>query len=202
MTRITSATVALLLLSTFATAGGDIAPAQEPEVTVPEIVEGSNPTNFYVGLGYSYMTMNDDTANIDITGNAITVLAGYNFHKYIAVEGRYSATLGDLSVDSGTTDVDESWDMSNVALYLKPQYAMDKFTLYGLLGYGQVTLDDGTSHSEDGFQWGLGANFSATDTIDVFVDYTRLYDDDGFDTFTANNDISVDSINVGINYHF
>lgn len=202
MKKITTSTVALLLLSTFAMAGGDIAATQEPEVTVPMMVEESSPTNFYAGLGYSYMTMNDDTAGIDITGNAITVLVGYNFYRHLAIEGRYTTTLGDLNVDNGRTDVDESWDMSNVALYLKPKYTMDKFTLYGLLGYGQVTLDDGTSYSDDGFQWGVGAHFAATDKIDVFVDYTRLYDDDGFDTLTVNNDISVDSINIGVNYNF
>ncbi|HFQ61010.1 MAG TPA: hypothetical protein ENK39_01750 [Epsilonproteobacteria bacterium] len=92
--------------------------------------------------------------------------------------------------------------MSNIALYLKPQYALNQVTLYGLLGYGQVKLDDGATHSENSFQWGLGANFSATDTIDVFVDYTRLYDDNGFDDLSPANDFSVDTINVGVSYNF
>lgn len=198
MNKITHSTLAALLLSTFAMAGGDIDPI-EPQVSIPEVMtEPMIDNNFYVGLGYSAMKMEDDTADKKITGNAITALAGYNFHQYFAVEGRYSATLGDLRANN----TDNDWDMSNIALFLKPQYAINELKLYGLLGYGQVTLDDGTSHSEDGFQWGVGANYAATDEIDVFIDYTTLYDDGGFDQFVLNNDIYVDSINVGVNYNF
>jgi opacity protein-like surface antigen len=194
---LTTTATALLILTNFSYAGGDIAP-QEPQIDIEVMEAPSNNGSFYLGLGYSYMQMDDDTINTDITGNAITALAGYKFLPYLAVEGRYSATLGDLSVD----DIDRSWDMSNIALYLKPQYTFNQVSVYGLLGYGEVTLDNGSSHSEDGFQWGLGASFAATDDIDVFVDYTRLYDDDGFDSFTANNDIVFDSITVGVNYNF
>lgn len=195
---LTTTAAALLLLTNFSYAGGDIAP-QEPEMTIPEVMEAPvSDKYFYAGLAYSYMDMNDDTLDTDITGNAVTFLAGYKFHQYLAVEGRYSLSVSDLDVD-GT---DRSWDMSNVALYLKPQYSFEQVTVYGLLGYGEVTLDNGTSYSEDGFQWGLGASFAATDSVDVFVDYTRLYDDSGFDTFTANNDIVFDSVTVGVNYKF
>jgi len=188
----------LLLLTHLSYAGGDIAP-QEPELTMPELIDNIVSDNYlYAGLGYSYMNMNDDTRNTDISGNAVTFLAGYKFHQYLAVEGRYSLSLSDLDVD-GT---DRSWDMSNIALYLKPQYSFNQVTVYGLLGYGEVTLDNGSSYSEDGFQWGLGASYAATENIDIFVDYTRLYDDNGFDTFTANNDIIFDNVTVGVNYNF
>jgi len=195
---LTSAAVAMLLLTNFSYAGGDIDP-MEPQVTTPDVMaEPISDNYFYVGLGYSYMKMDDDTLNNDITGNAVTLLAGYKFHPYFSVEARYSATVNDLDV-YGT---DRNWDMSNIALYLKPQYAYNMVTLYGLLGYGEVTLDNGSSHSEDGFQWGLGASYAATEAVDIFVDYTRLYDDDGFDSFTNNNDITLDSVNVGVSYKF
>ncbi len=195
MNKITTSAVALLLIGTFAVAGGDIDPV-EPEITTPEVIE-TEPilTGFYAGLGYSFMKMDTDPG--EITGHAITLLAGYDFHEYLAVEGRYSATLSDLRAHNA----DQDWDMSNIGIYLKPKYSVDRFTLYGLLGYGQVTFDNGTEYPEDGFQWGLGASVMATDNIDVFVDYTRLYDDDGFDTFTI-SDVTVDAVNVGVNYKF
>ncbi len=195
MNKITTSAVALLLIGTFAVAGGDIDPV-EPEITTPEVIE-TEPilTGFYAGLGYSFMKMDTDPG--EITGHAITLLAGYDFHEYLAVEGRYSATLSDLRAHNA----DQDWDMSNIGIYLKPKYSVDRFTLYGLLGYGQVTFDNGTEYTEDGFQWGLGASVMATDNIDVFVDYTRLYDDDGFDTFTI-SDVTVDAVNVGVNYKF
>ncbi len=196
---LTTTAAALLLLTNFTYAGGDIAP-QEPVVAMPEVVMDApiSDNYFYAGFGYSYMDMNDDTLDTDITGNAVTFLAGYKFHQYLAIEGRYSLSVDDLDVEG----IDSSWDMSNIALYLKPQYSFDQVTVYGLLGYGEVTLDTGTTYSEDGFQWGLGASFAATENIEIFVDYTRLYDDSGFDTFTANNDIVFDSVNVGVNYKF
>ncbi len=33
------------------------------------------------------------------------------------------------------------------------------------------------NNSEDGFQWGLGANYAVTENIGVFADYTNLFDD-------------------------
>ena len=129
----------------------------------------------------------------------MTLLAGYNFNEYIAVEGRFSQTLGDLSVDNGP----DSGDLSNVALYVKPQYMLaNQFTLYGLLGYGQVTFDNTLSDlSEEGFQYGAGISMMATDDIGFYVDYTRLYDDDSFDTLIS-KDITVDAVNVGVHYNF
>jgi len=198
MKIIKTSAAALLLMSTLAVAGGDIAPV-EPEITTPEVIDTEPAlTGFYAGLGYTYMKMDNAGTAGDVNGNGITVLGGYNFHKYLAVEGRYSTTLGDLSVDNGV----DAGDLSNIALYLKPQYTINRFKLYGLLGYGQVTYDNGTTdYSEDGFQYGAGLSVMATDNIDVYVDYTRLYDDDDFDGLIS-QDITVDAVNVGVNYNF
>lgn len=196
MKTLTSTIATLTILSGFAFAGGDIDPV-EPQLEIP-VMEEISEDYFYLGLGYSYLQMNNAAAAGDITGNAVTVLAGYSFNKYIALEGRYTATVGDLDVDNGP----DTGDISNIALYVKPQYSIDSFKLYALLGYGQVSYDNGvTDYSEDGFQWGLGASFAATESIDIFVDYTRLYDDDNFDGLIS-QDITVDAVTVGVNYNF
>lgn len=175
--------VALLAMSAFATAGGDIAPV-EPVVETPMVEESTS--SFYVGLGYSYMNMDPDN-NAEIDGDAVLLLAGYNFNQYIGIEGRYS----------GLTDC-----LENTAIYLKPMYPMGGITLYGLLGYGQVDYDGGQSLSESGFQWGLGASYEVVENIGVFIDYTSLYDDTGFDGALPNQDVLADSINVGFTYTF
>lgn len=198
MNKITQTAISVCFLSGLAMAGGDIDP-QEPQITIPEVMEEPIVDQyFYMGLGYSYMKMQNDTLDKKTTGNAITALAGYKFHKNIAAELRYSATLGDLRANN----IDNDWDMTNIALYLKPQYSFDQATVYGLLGYGQTTFDNGTSYAEDGFQWGLGASYAATEEIELFVDYTRLYDGDGFDGLSGTDDIFVDSINLGVAYNF
>jgi opacity protein-like surface antigen len=197
MKTIKTSLVSLLMISSLAVAGGDIAPV-EPEINTPEVIEDFSSSGFYAGLGYSYILMNNAGAAGDVTGNALTLQAGYNIHKYFAVEGRYTMTLGDLDVDNGP----DNGDISNIALFLKPQYSIDKIKLYGLLGYGQVTYDNGTTdYSEDGFQYGAGISVAATDNIDVYIDYTRLYDDDDFDGLLS-QDITVDAVNIGVNYKF
>jgi opacity protein-like surface antigen len=191
---------ALLLLSTvWAAAGGNIAPTVS-EITSPAPVQSQLALEgLYVGTGYSAMHMSHTDTLGDAEGNSISLLAGYTFNTYLAIEGRYLRTLGDLSVDIGT----DRGDLSTVALYLKPQYRFaDIFILYGLFGYGQVSLDNGTEEQqESGFQYGAGVSMMATDNIGIFVDYTRLYDDGTFDGL-QNRDISVDSVNIGVYYKF
>ncbi|MFT7879715.1 MAG: porin family protein [Sulfurimonas sp.] len=211
MKKFTLSAVSLMAISTLAMAGGDVQnvePAVAPAATVDK-------NNVYVGLGYSYMNINIEGSQeinavayppllgeTDINGHSFTLLAGYNFHQYLAVEGRYTFSVGDLDIGNEGGDRDLDADLSNLALYLKPMYPVGGVTLYGLLGYGQVILDDGTEYSENGFQWGLGAGYSINDTVGFFVDYTRLYDDQGFDTIWIDQDVVVDSVNVGVTYEF
>lgn len=203
MQTIKLSAVALLLTSTLAIAGGDIAPV-EPVVEIPEVVKTAPAHNgFYAGLGYSCMQMTYDNPDLDIRAmSSISATAGYNFNPFLAVEARYTASLSDLNVKDWQTDIDESWDMSNIGLYLKPQYSINRFALYGLLGFGQTTFDNGTSYSASGIQYGVGMNVMATDNIDVYLDYRRLYDDTDFDGIAPTSDIAVNSFTLGANYHF
>jgi len=195
MKNITMSIVALLAMNTMVFAGGDIAPV-EPEITVPEVAESTG--SFYVGAGYSYMNMNIDSYTTGTTalvtvpeqdhnGDAVLLLAGYNFNQYFGVEARYA----------GFTDC-----LENYGIYAKPMYPFGAATVYGLLGYGETTYDNGASSSESGFQWGLGASYAVTEQIGVFVDYTSLYDDSGFDGHLTGVDFMVDSVNVGMTYKF
>jgi len=196
MKKVRLSMIAAFAMSTFAVAGGDIAPL-EPAITVPEVAESTG--SFYVGLGYSYMNMNIDSYNDseltgseilpeeDHNGDAVLLLAGYNFNQYFGVEARYA----------GLTDC-----LENYGIYAKPMYPVGDLAIYGLLGYGETTYDNGTSRSESGFQWGLGANYAVTENIGVFVDYTSLYNDSGFDGHLTGVDFMVDSVNVGMTYKF
>jgi len=200
MKNIKLSALTLLLSSTLAMAGGDFK-VVEPVIEIPE-VEVEAP-KFYVGLGYSCLQMGLDTPDLDVRAMlALSAAAGYNINEYLSIEGRYTISMGDLEVKNWNTNVDKSWDMSNIALYLKPQYTVNDFSLYGLVGYGQTTLDNGTSYSEAGFQYGLGVSTMITDTVSVYVDYRRLYDDSDFDGYAVDRDVAVNSFTVGANYNF
>jgi len=195
--------VALLLTSTLAMAGGDVDPV-EPVVATPEVAESAPAASgFYAGLGYSCLNMGLDTPDWEATAmGALSVNAGYDFNSFLAVEARYTLSLGDINTKTWNTDVDESWDMSSAGLYLKPQFTMDKFKVYGLIGYGQTTFDNGTSYAENGIQYGGGLSAMVVNNVDVYVDYRRLYDDTDFDGFAPGQDAAVNSFTVGANYHF
>lgn len=209
MKKITLSLMVIASMSTFALAGGDIAPV-EPVVEPPVVVEKVEAVDngFYVGLGYSYMTFSPNK-DYDYTGNALSVLAGYQFNKYFAVEGRYSTVLGDITEESSWGDYDyDDGELSNIGIYLKPMYPVGGLTLYGLLGYGQVTFDreddDGFPKGEEsGFQWGVGASYAMTDKLEIFVDYVKLFDDEGFtECLCGVEEVDADSINLGFTYKF
>ena len=164
----------------------------------------------YLGVGYSYMKASIDVLGLgtaEADGNAVTLIAGAKGNEYFAIEVRYSTTFGDLDGEDfdGTTG-DIEGDMSNLAIYAKPMYSIDKLNLYGLIGYGQVTLSDdyfSDDDSESGFQWGLGASYDVSDNMNIFFDYTSLYDDaGGFGNPSVGNNIEIESFNFGITYRF
>lgn len=197
---------ALVVTSGLLMAGGDLAEV-EPVVHVPTVVEEEvSENNFYVGLGVAAISARDADVSPDFfdvktgqdrLGN-IDLLAGYEFHRHFAVEGRYTTTIA----ESDSIDTMDSW-----SIFAKPKYAVtEEFTLYGLLGYGNVQLDGAggsiADMDESGFQWGLGLSYMINENFDLFADYKFLADD--FDGVFSNGatEVSVDSITVGVMYNF
>ncbi len=228
MKNIVLSAVAVLAMSSFAVAGGDIAPVEEPVVVPEPVVTDSG---FYIGAAYGYLTNTVDytgpvyDANgnyagqgsvnlLDDSHNEFMIDAGYKFNQYVAIEGRYW-----FGADTTYTVDGQAYDVSIDAwgLYVKPMYPVtDAFDVYALLGYGstdatisQKFANNGYNQwgtdSLDGFSWGIGAAYSFTDNISVFVDYTSIYNDD--DTYTTTDgDVSLDTTqdtwNFGLNYQF
>lgn len=208
--------VAVLAMSTFAIAGGDIRPV-EPVVETPVVEEApapvANDSGIYFGLGFTDVT-SEFSGNFvyegegteitpfdtEIGTSMTTFVAGYQINKYFAVEGRYMPQYIDLDIgidgDSGEIEM----SMDNIALYAKGMYPIGDFTVYGLLGYGQTSAEleiDGESideldRSDSGFQWGIGASYALSENTSLFIDYTQLYDDDDFDGIVAEINANMD----------
>lgn len=213
MKKFTLSVAAVMAMSTFAIAGGDIAPV-EPIVEAPVAV--ASDAGFYAGLAYGSVSTELDASfgteaeNVDIDHDTVMFQAGYKFNKYVAVEGRYWTAAGDADVDfsytdsanpqnneSGSGSIDD--DSSVWGIYVKPMYPVtEAFDVYALLGYGNVELDfEGESEDDSGFQWGLGASYAVNNNFAVFADYVSMYDDDIDDV-----DVTVDSWNFGVTYKF
>ena len=203
--------VSILALSGLSYAGGDVAPVEEPVVIAPVVIDDSG---FYLGVGFSGMSLNNDLTDEEFTANGVMLQAGYQYNRYIAVEGRYMLHIGDVEYTHGSTTNpdynDYPTDFTNIAIYLKPMYPIGDFSIYALLGYGEVELTNiplggpgiSADRAESGFQWGLGADYAFNENISGFVDYVRMYDGTGFDYRAMNADIVADVWTLGVNYAF
>ena len=194
MRKFNVSAAALFGIASFALAGGNVSKIV-PVYEAP--VAASEPSAFYMGLAYAYLSGTEETV-YDVDAHALTGLAGYSFNAYLAVEGRYTSTVSDVTFDNALLSEERNHKITNKALYLKPAYPLGPVSVYALLGYGEVVA---RNTSDSGFQWGLGADYTVNDHFGIFVDYTRLYDDSGFGDFTI-SDFQFDTVNVGITYRF
>ncbi len=201
MKKIVFSIWAVAALNSLGFAGGDmkeVEPAIEPVI---EVVDAEK--NFYVGLGFAWLSTGTGSIDFfsnhgerDRTGN-ILVLAGYEFNKYMAVEGRYSTYMFDEdSVNSDT------W-----GIYAKPQYPINEdWGVYALLGYGGMTVDgvNGVVHDIDdsAFQWGLGVNYAYSEDIGLFVDFVSIANGMSGTWYSTATDVDTDAITAGITYNF
>ena len=216
MKNIVLSAVAVLAMSSFAVAGGDIAPVEEPVVVEPVVTDAG----FYLGLAYGYANMDlteteyfaptaTTRSSVRVTDlgddsyNTIMLQAGYKFNEYVAVEGRYWFGLDeDFGLGNGDYNID-TW-----GLYVKPMYPVtDAFDIYALLGYANT--DQGNAFSDttlDGFSWGLGGSYEFTENFAVFIDYVNMYNDTDRIDYVGGDydelDFDISTWNFGVTYKF
>jgi len=202
MIKILTSTIAFVGITTnIAMAGGSYLAPVEPTMAVPQkevIIVNDNIKydGFYLGGALSNLRMNEV---VELRGQALTVLGGYYFNKYVGVEARYTRTLTDIDEDQGATTVSVDKDLSNLGIYIKPMFNITTgFSAYGLAGYGKAEVEN---LEESGIQWGIGAKYELANGIGLFFDYMSFYDDDNFDTIQA-QDIFFNSTSVGATYTF
>ena len=211
LNRIITLSIIALLIQSVAMAGGDITPVEQPTAPLP-LVHDNN--GLYLGLGVTSMNLDNDLSKESFSATGIMFQAGYQFNQYIALEGRYTMHLDNLKYDHGTTTnpnySDYPGDFSNVGIYIKPMYHFNDFSIYGLLGYGEVTLTDlpypgndgSVDRAEDGFQWGVGLAYAINHAVSIYADYVNAYDDKGFDYRAQDADITSELWTLGVSYRF
>ena len=203
MKKIVLSVCAIAAMSSLSFAGGDFVTPEEPVVVVPVVVEELS--GFYAGLGITAVSVRDTDFSVDWGGESayqdrlgnVSLVAGYNFNEYIAVEGRYTTSFAH----------EDSVEMSGWSLFVKPQYPVtEDFSVYALLGFGGVILDgvDGAVVDVDdtGFQWGLGASYMVMENVSLFADYAWLANDMDGVFYNGALQIDVDAFTIGVNYQF
>ena len=200
MRTVRNSIIAFMAMGAVAVAGGNEVPVEAVVVDVPTEVVASpvDVSGFYLKPMYSFMR-GDDKRHSAFDGHVLQTAVGYNFNAYIGIEGRAGATLSDESIKiNGSSTATTDFKMGTINIFVKPQYPVtEDFSVYALVGYGQVTLED---EKESGFQWGAGVEYMMNEKYGVFVDYTRLFDGDDFANYKTNE--AVESFNVGITFKF
>ncbi len=201
MKKLTMSIAALALLTISANAGDGYVPAPVEPIAVPVV---DIPLGLYLGGGFTYASSecqcdssvkftNGKTSRINkSTSYGLNLKAGYTYNKYLAVEAKYLNTT--LGKNKGFT---------HYGLYLKPTYAItDNLDIYALLGYGSTKCEI-LKGSQKGFAWGAGAEYTLNkkvngfkDGASVYVEYLRPLKK------TGNKNITIDTVNAGVSYHF
>jgi len=201
MKKILLAAGALVAMNSLAIAGGDIAPV-EPAVAVPAVADNNDDEGLYAGIAYSYMSHDIDYAGAgtraEMDFNGMMLEIGYQFNKYVAVEGRYATTIGDDLDDWATSSEASAW-----GLFVKPMLPLSqRATVYGLLGYSMTETSNtlngtGIDFDESGLSWGAGFALDMNEDLGLFIEYVRWYDDT-----VENYDHVVDGLSLGVTYQF
>lgn len=215
--------------------GKGVIPAISPVAAVVLLDDDDSMCKPYIGGGIIYNRVysvdsgwfDNHVDTQDETGG-FAILAGCNFNKYFAVEGRYTWTEWDQDYS----------DMTSYSIFLKPMYPVtEDITVYGLIGYGNSEVvgskgdpdNDYSSWNENigrtmmdhnGFHWGFGAMYDITENISLFGEFTSTADDADIDPtrlYCYNGDalgngctedsayydkLSTDGLTVGLIYHF
>ncbi len=227
MKRVVLSMAAMMTMSSFAIAGGDIVPVPAPVVQDEDYFYGGIALVYHTTYSTDQKWFDNSTLTQDETGGFMGIV-GYNYNQYLAIEGRIHGSFFD-------EDYSETFGWS---VFVKPQYQFldeengyneDYFTIYGLLGFGGVKVDgydgDTPAHPEDfgrtildetGFQWGLGLSYTFVDEDDadrsgdwsIFVEYNNLMSDEDINSRLYGYDpkyyteLSQETINVGLTYRF
>ena len=191
---------------------GSVCAAQEQEASAGEQVETNR---YYLGVGLSSMSLNNDLSDEEFSATAAMLQAGYRYNANLAIEGRYYLNISSANYSHGTTYnpdfSDYPTDFTNIGIYLKAGYPIENFNPYLLLGLGKVGLSNlpmgglpGVKNDmyESGFQWGIGVEYVFNEKISAFADYVQMYNGNGFDNRATDADIRADAWTFGISYSF
>ena len=157
---------------------------------------------WYTGVNYSILDVQLESAGqqSDAEPGAINVFVGYEFNKYLAVEGLLGRGIYDDRVSNQSFAIELDSIIGISAVGIMP--LSDSFSLYGKLGFAQVEYEDDTGRTGDGSgaMYGVGAAFDISETTTFNVEYVR-YPDGDYDTSNT-FDIETNAFNLGVSFKF
>jgi len=202
MKKLTISIAALAFIFSSANAGKNVIPAPVEPIPVPTPV--SAPLGLYLGGGYTYakadcecneiyLSSGKYTPKFNATTHGVNLKVGYDFNEFIGIEAKYLYTPWG----------DEYNTIKHYGLYLKPNYPVtENIDVYALIGYGKTECES-MKDSENGLGWGVGASYNfgkrsmgKKEGLGVYVEYLRPLKK------TGNKNITIDTVNAGLQYNF
>ncbi len=162
---------------------------------------GINFDGWYAGVGIGQSNYNDvDETSANTRTEGWKVYGGYQFNKYLGVEGGYT-NLNDMTGTKGTvrTEVDtDAWSLSAVLSYP----VTDKLSVMGKAGVAYMLADVQTKNGsaltvtkgDDGYEptYGVGVKYAVFDNLDLRAEWDR-YD---------RSNMNIDLISAGMAVKF
>lgn len=147
-------------------------------------------TGHYWGLMYS--DLNLDVEDKEDSADS-TESSGGN------VKGKYGYMLSDIvsfEAHVGFTDTEELPEMWTYGGYMRANWTLDGYQVYGLLGASGVRIDD-FDYSESGGSYGVGLEIFGSKTVAISIEYLTLYKE----SYEV-SDITVETLGLGFTYYF
>ena len=157
--------------------------------------DGINFDGWYAGFGFGQSKYRDLAAtNANTRTEGWKVYSGYQFNKYLGVEGGF-ANLNDLTATAGATRSEtesRAWSLAAVGSYP----LTDKFAVMAKAGAAYVLTTTSTKvgtalaqrSGDDGYQpyYGVGVKYALLDNFDLRVEWERFdLDEYNIDLMTA-----------------
>ena len=172
---------------------------------------GAQAGDLYGGMDYMRMTYEENGISESVNPDGVQFRLGSFIDPAIALEGRVGLGLGEtsfrpmpVSVPGGTVMVSPSIKIDSFfSGYIRPELPLgEAFHIYGLAGFTAIqTTGKGSvggfsaTATESGteFSYGAGATFKIDKTVWIQAEYQSLVD---------NGDVTLNSLNVGVNVRF
>ena len=149
--------------------------------------------------------------SVDEKDTAFKVGAGVQLNQYVGVEFQY-VDLGEATYKERNPTFQETIEVSGYGANLVGTLPLNRFKLYGKLGYHQLeadykakdAFDSASSSNKDWItSYAVGATFVITPQFEVALEYERYNDVEYRDLFAGRKvEADIDLASVGLRYNF
>ena len=158
-----------------------------------------------IEVGAMHMRLRNRDSGEQISDTLPMVQIGYRWSRYAAATLYLSASLRDVRYRKGSaTSIALPSLFRYQGLYLRASYPLGSLSPYLLAGIGRTTLTKlvGQDRVSVSPGWGVGVSYRVNNRLSCDLSYLRHYEAKGFDGRATADRVRIDSVQVGVRYHF